>query len=139
MLYFSTFAKTHPMRATGTFTVEMQPVSQTGDHGITLGQMTLAKTFRGDLDGSSKGTMLTAVTPIKGSADYVAIEQFTGSLSGKTGSFVLTHHGRMHGETSELSLSVVPDSGTGELEGLRGTMTIDRNADGHRWTLTYEL
>ncbi len=127
------------MQASGTFVVNMLPVSQGGDHGVTLGLMELAKTFSGDLDGTSKGHMLTAVTPVDGSADYVAIEQFVGSLSGKTGAFVLTHHGRMHGENSELNLSVVPDSATGELEGLHGTMTIDRKADGHHWVLEYEL
>ena len=83
--------------------------------------------------------MLTAMTPVKGSADYVAIEQFEGSLTGKIGAFVLAHHGRMHGTTSDLSLSIVPDSATGELAGLRGAMTIDRRADGHHRGLTYEL
>ncbi len=127
------------MHATGTFVVDVLPVSQGGEQGVTLGIMDLAKTFSGDLQGASKGTMLTAMTPVDGSADYVAIEQFVGSLVGKTGSFVLTHHGRMHGGSSELDLSVVPDSATGELAGLRGTMTIDRKPGEHHWTMTYDL
>ena len=124
--------------ATGTFTVDMKPLSQAGEHGITLGTMQLSKTFSGDLQGTSSGTMLTAMTPVKGSADYVAIEQVVGTMAGRSGSFVLTHHGRMYGSTSSLSLSIVPDSATGELAGLRGTMTIDQQADGHHWTLDYE-
>lgn len=88
----------------------MQPLDQEGEHGVALGRMRLRKTYSGDLVGSSIGTMLTAMTPVEGSADYVAIEQFTGSLAGRAGSFVLTHHGRMHGELSELSLSVVPET-----------------------------
>lgn len=101
--------------------------------------MTLNKVFAGDLIGSSKGNMLTAMTTVKGSADYVAIEQFVGSLGDKEGSFMLTHHGRMYGEVSDLNLSVVPDSGTRELTGISGTMTIDRTDSGHEWSFTYEL
>lgn len=125
--------------ATGHFDVDMQPAEQVGDHGVALGRMSLRKTYTGDLVGTSVGTMLTAMTPVKGSADYVAIEQFTGTLAGRSGSFVLSHHGRMHGDTSELSLSVVPDSATGELTGLRGSMEIGPAAEGHPWTLNYDL
>lgn len=115
----------------------MAPTSSTETDGLTLGQMSLDKTFQGDMQASSKGTMLTAMTPVPGSADYVAIEQVSGVLGGKTGSFALTHHGRMHGEVSDLSLSVIPNSGTGELKGVRGTMTIDRQGKEHHWVLEY--
>ena len=100
--------------------------------------MTLRKTWTGDLEGASTGAMLTAMTPVAGSADYVAVEQFVGRLRGAAGAFVLTHHGRLHGETSVLDLSVVPDSGTGQLAGITSTMTIGPAADGHPWTLTYD-
>jgi len=125
--------------AQGTFNVDLSPVSSQGEAGASLGHMTINKVFAGDLIGSSKGNMLSAMTTVQGSADYVAIEQFVGALGEKSGSFILTHHGRMYGEISELNLSVVPDSGTGDLKGLSGTMTIDRTESGHAWTFTYEL
>ena len=101
--------------------------------------MTSSKTWTVDLDGASAGGMLTAMTPVEGSADYVAIEQFVGRLHDRRGAFVLTHHGRMRGEDSELSLSVVPDSGTEQLTGITGTTTIGPAAEGHPWKFTYDL
>ena len=123
---------------TGHFDVEMEPQNRAGEHGVALGRMGLRKTYRGGLAGTSAGTMLTAMTPVSGSADYLAFEQFTGTLDGRRGSFVLAHHGRMHGEVSELRVSVVPDSATDALVGLRGTTAIGAAAEGHPWTLTYE-
>ncbi|HBX67430.1 MAG TPA: DUF3224 domain-containing protein, partial [Balneolaceae bacterium] len=86
-----------------------------GKGGITLNRMSIDKTFHGDLDATSKGEMLSAMTPVKGSAGYVAMEQVTGKLSGKRGGFVLQHFGIMDKGNDRLVLEVVPDSGTDEL------------------------
>jgi len=83
--------------------------------------------------------MLTAMTTTKGSAGYVAIEKFTGTLAGQAGTFALQHFGIMHGETSRLILEVVPDSGTDELTGISGTMDIRREDGGHFYDFEYQL
>ncbi len=129
------------MKITGTFDVKMQPLEHSAEakDGVQLGRMSIDKTFYGDLAGSSKGEMLSAMTPVKGSAGYVAIEQTTASLNGKKGSFVLQHFGIMAGTVSRLILEVVPDSGTGELTGLSGTMTIDIKDGQHYYGFEYEL
>jgi len=82
---------------------------------------------------------LTAMTSVEGSAGYVAIERLTGALKGRKGSFVLQHTGTMNRSAQHLTISVVPDSGTEELTGLTGVMTI-RIADGkHFYELEYTL
>jgi hypothetical protein len=91
----------------------------------TLARMSIDKQFHGDLEGSSKGEMLSAMTNVKGSAGYVAIERVTGTLKGRKGSFVLQHSATMNRGTPHLHIVVVPDSGTDELTGLAGKMTID--------------
>lgn len=122
--------------ATGTFDVNLTPA---GD-GEAVGRMTLAKTFHGDLDGTSAGTMLAVRSGVEGSAGYVAIEKFEGALAGRSGSFFLQHSGTMDRGAPSLSINVVPDSGTGALEGLSGNMTIDIAADGtHSYTFEYSL
>ena len=110
--------------ATGTFEVKLTPLAaDDGDAG--LGRMSIDKQFQGDLEGSSRGFMLSSATTIvKGSGGYVAMERVTGKLKGRTGSFVLQHSGMMTRGTPQLSVTVVPDSATGQLEGLTGTMTI---------------
>ena len=123
------------MQASGTFTVKTVPQQDS----IAAGRLTLEKTFAGGLAGESKGQMLSAMGTAKGSGAYVAIETFTGTLDGKTGSFALMHSGTMRGGAPVLSVTVVPDSGTGELAGLSGTMTIDPTGGEHRYTFTYTL
>ena len=113
--------------------------SAQGAEGITLGRMSIDKTFSGALDATSKGEMLSAMTPTEGSAGYVAIEQVTGSLSGKKGSFVLQHFGTMNRGKNRLVLEVVPDSGSGELTGLSGTMLIKIESGKHFYEFEYEL
>jgi hypothetical protein len=111
------------MHASGTFEVKLTP--QPGDEQAPgVGRMAIDKQFHGDLEAVSRGQMLTAVTSVKGSAGYVAIEQVTGSLHGRSGAFVLQHSGTMTRGTPQLIVSVVPDSGTGQLAGLAGTLTI---------------
>ena len=130
-----------PARATGPFDVKVtpQPADEYAD-GATLGRLTLDKSFHGDLEATSRGQMLTGMSSVKGSAGYVAIERVTGTLGGRRGSFILQHTGTMDRGTPQLVITVVPDSGTEELAGLRGTMTIDVAAGGaHSYDFDYTL
>lgn len=129
------------MKVTGEFEVNLNPIEgyAEGKDGISLNRMSIDKTFHGELDASSKGEMLSARTPVKGSAGYVAIEQVSGQLSGKKGSFVLQHFGTMDKGADRLILEVVPDSGTGELEGLAGTMDINIENGKHFYEFEYQL
>lgn len=127
-------------RATGTFAVKLSPIpAYDQDEGAALGRMSIDKQFRGDLEGTSKGEMLTAMTGVEGSAGYVAIERVSGRLHGRSGTFVLQHSGTMTRGAPQLTITVVPDSGTGELAGLAGTMTIDIADGKHSYTLEYTL
>ena len=88
--------------------------------------------------GASEVWMLAAFTGVPGSAGYVAIEHFTGSVDGKSGSFVLQHSGVMNKGDGQLTVVIVPDSGTGELAGISGTMQIDNDEGKHSYVLDYE-
>jgi hypothetical protein len=124
--------------ASGPFEVKLVPQADTGD-ASGLGRMTIDKQFHGDLEGSSQGQMLSAMGSVKGSAGYVAMERVTGTLKGRSGSFVLQHSATMTRGVPQLLISVVPDSGTGELTGLAGTLTI-KIADGkHSYEFEYTL
>ena len=126
--------------ATGTFDVKLTPQpSEDKSDDATLGRMTIEKQIHGDLEATSKGQMLTAGTPVKGSAGYVAIERISGTLHDRTGSFILQHTGSMNRGALQLSITVVPDSGTGQLTGLTGKMDI-QIADGkHSYDFAYTL
>jgi Protein of unknown function (DUF3224) len=144
----SAFTQTHPsvpsavqkgkvmtIRASGTFEVKLSP--QASDDN--LGRMSIDKQLHGDLEATSKGEMLTAGTAVQGSAGYVAIERVSGKLHGRTGTFVLQHSGTMTRGTPHLTVTVVPDSGTGQLVGLAGKMEI-KIADGkHSYDFEYTL
>jgi hypothetical protein len=127
-------------RASGTFTVTSTPhPPYDTEPGATLGRVTFHKQFEGDLSATSVVEMLSAITEVNGSAAYVALERVKGSLGGRQGSFVLSHTGIMKRGSATLSVSVVPDSATQELSGLRGTMTINI-ADGvHSYGFEYSL
>jgi len=125
--------------ATGSFEVKIRPQADDFLQGSSLGRMTIDKQFHGDLEGTSKGEMLTGGEVAKGSAGYVAIEQVTGSLNGRSGSFILQHSGTMTRGTPQLTISVVPDSGTGQLAGLSGTMTIKITDGKHFYDFAYSL
>lgn len=102
--------------------------------------MTLDKQYHGDLEAKGKGQMLTAGTGVKGSGAYVAIEKVSGILQGRTGTFVLQHNGTMTQNNPQLNITVVPDSGTGQLTGITGTMTITIAPGGkHSYDLEYTL
>lgn len=130
-----------PTRVTGSFDVKLTPsASDAVPEGTTLGRMSLDKQYHGELDAVSKGEMLSAVTSVKGSAGYVAIERVTGALQGRKGSFVLQHSGAMTRGAQQLSVTVVPDSGTGDLAGLTGSMAIRIEPGGkHFYDFDFEL
>lgn len=109
------------------------------DEGVQLGRVSIDKTFAGDLEGSSHVEMISAVTPVKGSAGYVAIERVTGSVHGRAGTFVLQHSGTMTRGKPELAVSVVPDSGTGALEGITGQLAIEITGGKHFYSFDYTL
>jgi hypothetical protein len=125
--------------ASGTFDVKVKPQSDEQSDGPTVGRMTLDKQFHGDLDGTSKGQMLAYSTEVKGSAGYVAMERVNGSLQGKSGSFALQHSGTMDRGKPQLIITVVPDSGTGDLAGLSGKMTINIVDGKHFYEFDYTL
>ena len=101
--------------------------------------MLIDKEYKGDLEASAKGQMLTGLTDVKNSAGYVAIERVTGSLKGRQGGFLLQHSGTMTRGQQQLIVTLVPDSGSGELKGIAGQMTITIEAGAHRYELTYTL
>jgi hypothetical protein len=128
-----------PTHATGPFDVKVTPADDKTDDP-TLGRMLLDKQYHGDLEAAGKGQMLTAGSPAKGAGGYVAIEKVTGTLNGKTGSFVLQHTGTMTHAGVQLTITVVPESGTGQLEGIAGKMTIKMTPDGkHSYDFQYTL
>jgi hypothetical protein len=122
--------------AKGTFEVKMVPQTNSLDPGIMT--MSIDKQIHGDLEATSKGEMLSAGDPKAGAAGYVAIEQVTGKLAGKSGSFALMHFATMTpGSPNEMKVIVVPGSGTGELSGIYGTFTILIEGGKHSYTFDY--
>ena len=106
----------------------------------SLGRFTLEKRYHGELEGIAKGEMLSAGDPRSGNAGYVAIEEITGTLEGKRGTFALMQLGTMaQGSPPQLTLSIVPGSGTGELAGIQGTASIRQDGGQHRYAITYTL
>ncbi|MBX3356968.1 MAG: DUF3224 domain-containing protein [Phycisphaeraceae bacterium] len=125
--------------ATGTFDVKLTPM-QPDDPAHTLpGRLLIDKRFHGGLNGTSKGQMLAARTAVDGSAGYVALEIVTGTLSGRSGTFVLQHTGTMNRGTPHLVVSVVPDSGTDGFAGLRGSMKIIVEGGRHSYDFDYTM
>ena len=126
--------------ASGTFEVKISPLQPYNTaEGAMLGRLSIDKEFAGDLEATSKGEMLSAGTSVKNSAGYVAIEHVTGTLNGRTGTFVLQHNGTMTRGTGELTVTVVPDSGTGQLEGLTGSLKIIIAGGKHSYEFDYTL
>jgi len=127
-------------RASGTFDVKLAPAPLADPAAdATLGRMSIDKQFHGDLEGTSKGEMLTAGTGVKDSAGYVAIERVSGTLHGRTGTFVLQHSATMTRGVPQLTITVVPDSGTGDLKGLAGTMGITIAGGRHSFDFDYTV
>ncbi len=132
------------MRANGTFEVKMTPQSaangdETNAAAAVPGRLLMDKQFHGELQATSRGQMLAARTAIAGSAGYVAIEQVSGTLHERSGTFILQHSGTMTRGVPHLTITVVPDSGTGDLTGLAGHMTIHVNEGKHSYEFDYTL
>jgi hypothetical protein len=125
--------------AKGTFEVKITPLAAYNSDDATAGRLSIDKQFHGDLQGTSKGEMLSAGTSVKGSAGYVAIERVTGALGGRSGTFALQHSGTMTRGAPQLVITVVPDSGTADLTGIAGTMAIDIANGTHSYRFDYTL
>ncbi len=126
--------------ATGIFDVKLVPLATDAHDGKSpIARMSNDKVFHGDIEGTSQGQMLMIGTPVQGSAAYVSIEVITGKLQGRSGSFTLQHSGTMTRGVGELNVAVVPDSGTGELEGMTGKFTIRIENGVHFYDLDYTL
>jgi len=127
-------------RAAGSFEVSLQPLSNADASSHPLfGRMLLTKKFSGDLTASARGQMLSAGTNTRGSACYVAIDHVTGELDGRKGSFILQHTGSMNRGVPTLSILVVPDSGTDELAGITGTLSINIIDGKHFYDFIYSF
>lgn len=134
-----TGAKT--MHATGSFEIQMKAQGG-GTDGKTFPRFTSEKQFQGDLEGTSVGEMLASGPPPsgpKGSGGYVAMERVTGKLGGRSGSFTLQHSSTMHLGVQNQSITVVPQSGTGELAGLEGKMIIRIENGKHYYDFDYQF
>ena len=123
-------------RATGTFTTVFEPLTSEDEW---LGRARVVKTIEGDLVGGGRAEMLSVGTAVAGSAGYVAVDLITGVLDGRAGSFVLQHNGIMERGEGRLTVTVVPDSGTGELAGLSGTFAIVNEGGIHSYTFDYDV
>jgi len=128
------------LHAKGTFDVKLTPQGENDKRdGATTARMTADKQYHGDLEGTGKGEMLSALSDIKGSGSYVAIERVSGTLNGRRGTFVLDHRGRMTRGAQQLEINVVPDSGTGELTGITGKMAITIADGKHSYEFEYTI
>jgi hypothetical protein len=129
------------MQARGSFDVRVLPqkADNPQEEKAGLGRMSIDKQFHGDIEGQSDGEMLSFMTDVKGSAGYVAIERVTGKLNGHSGSFVLQHDATMTRGTPQMNIVVVPDSGTGELAGISGSLTITIIEGKHFFEFDYSL
>src|SRR5262245_1806046 len=127
------------MTARGTFEVKVTPKPRDASTDGPFDLLFLDKQFHGELEGTSKGQMLAASTAVEGSGAYVALELVTGKLNGRRGSFILQHKGTMSKGVYKIEVTVVPDSGTDELSGITGTMTIIIEGSKHSYNFDYTL
>jgi len=129
----------YSMTARGSFEVTMTPQASNTHDGVTESRVALDKRYHGHLEAAGSGAMLSTTTAVKGSAGYVAMERVSGTLHGRAGSFVLQHSGIMTRGTPQLIVTIVPDSGTGELAGISGECGITVTPSGHTYELHYTL
>ena len=132
-------AGAEPQRAAGAFDVKLEPLALADPAARNLARLSIHKQFHGDLEAASTGEMLTAGAAASGSAGYVAIERVEGKLHGRSGTFVLQHSGTLTKGAQQLSITVVPDSGTGELAGITGKMSIVISEGKHSYVFEYTL
>ncbi|TLU67118.1 DUF3224 domain-containing protein [Thalassotalea litorea] len=123
------------MKATGNFDITMDPQT---DDVAPVGRIVINKKYRGDLCGSGIGQMISKRTE-DGHAAYAAIEEFTGTLHGKSGGFTLLHQGLMSPDSQQLNIQIVDGSGHGELVGIRGILEIIQSQQGHSYQLSFEV
>ena len=123
----------------GAFDVQLSPRPPDAEADASVGRLTIDKHFHGALEATSRGQMLAAQGNVEGSAGYVAMEQVSGTLEGRKGMFMLMHTGVMTRGKPGLTISVVPDSGSGELLGLAGTMSIEISEGKHIYHFEYTL
>jgi hypothetical protein len=129
-----------PHHATGPFEVKLTPLDPAfKSEDNSIGRYSLDKQYHGALEATSKGEMLSGMGTVKGSGGYVAIERVTGTLDGRTGTFILQHNGTMQNGVYHLNVIVVPDSATAQLSGLQGSMEIIIKDGKHSYDLTYTL
>jgi hypothetical protein len=127
------------MTARGMFEVKVTPQPQDDNAGGRFDRLFIDKQFHGELEAVSKGQMLAARTAVEGSGAYVALESVTGRLNGRRGTFILQHRGTMSKGVYMMHVTVVPDSGTDELAGIAGTMTIIIEGSKHSYSFDYTL
>ena len=126
--------------ASGTFDVKIGPQKDEGIGDATIGRMSIDKQYHGDLDGTGLGQMLAGMAAdVKDSGTYVAIERVRGTLHGRTGTFALSHSGTMTRGAQSLTITVIPDTGTEDLTGIAGAMTIDIRDGKHFYGFDYTL
>ena len=123
----------------GTFEIKLEPKPGVFAEGVALNALTIDKTLSGPLSGTTKGMVMSVMGGVKGSASYVALEVVSASLEDKVGTFVLQHNGIVDRGQASLTVQVVPDSGTGELEGIKGTFDIKVEDGVHAYEFTYAL
>jgi hypothetical protein len=123
--------------AKGTFTVDVRTIAPAPPEGLS--RFSIDKQIHGDLEGTSKGEMLSGGDPKQGVAGYVAMELVTGTLQGKKGSFALQHTATMDQSGQKMSVVVVPGSGTSELKGISGRFDIQIANGQHSYDFEYTL
>jgi hypothetical protein len=126
-------------RASGPFDVKVTPQNPDDKVDSPVGRWSLDKQYHGDLEATGQGQMLSAGTSVKGSGAYVAIERVSGTLQGRSGTFILQHSGTMARGAQHMTVTVVPDSGTGQLVGLTGSLVIKNDQGKHSYELEYAL
>jgi uncharacterized protein DUF3224 len=127
-------------RAVGTFEVKLtQQSADTPAEGSALARLSIDKQYHGDVEGTGTGEMLSVGTAIKNSAAYVAVERVSATVRGRAGSFALIHVGIMNRGAPQLSITIVPDSGTGELAGISGSYGIEIENGRHSYWLEYQF
>jgi len=127
--------------AQGSFEVTLVPLTEGNRKDAWApGRMSIDKQFKGDLEATSQGEMAMTGTEVQGSAGYTAIEKVSGTLHGRAGTFLLQHFAVMaRGVPGEWIVMVIPDSGTGQLKGLAGRLTITITGKHHAYALDYTL
>jgi len=126
-----------PHHAKGSFDVTITPQESAPDAPVA--RMLLYKEFHGDLEAIAHGEMMAAHEPLTGAGVYVALDRVTGTLQGRSGSFLMAHRGIRNADGQELSIVIVPGSGTGQLTGITGTVGIEIVGTEHFYTVQYEV